>query len=278
MPTCLPGQGGNAKADVAPTGATKRVQRRPSHNGGLFVVRINHRRWHRAGLSGDRVQGAWRRTVHPAGRAKPARRWPPRTSATASDAARTSRPATPSARSLTTKPMPNGMPPWDAKSANAALPASRGIGQHPSNQWPGEASHLIFGDLGGGQSAGDTAERDRLGGWRRNTATDLAAMKSRAGQPTFKVNDRGGFDPDCRPRHTSKRLNRRSTCVHSSRPPRPTSSRSTSPPRHGHSLGADQLCADSSAPRGSGQVPGRVQHRGDSVTSRRVEPSTGPGS
>jgi hypothetical protein len=36
MPTCPPGQGGSRKRMWFPQGATKRVKRRPSFNGGFF--------------------------------------------------------------------------------------------------------------------------------------------------------------------------------------------------------------------------------------------------
>jgi hypothetical protein len=53
-----PDQCGSPQVEISPAGATKREQRQDSRNKGDFVVRDKHRRQHRAGLSGDRIQGA----------------------------------------------------------------------------------------------------------------------------------------------------------------------------------------------------------------------------
>ena len=116
----------------------------PPTTEGFFVVRINHRRWHRAGLSGDRVQGAWRRTV------------PLKVGETCSALAAAHKRYRVECSAYITACNPFSQILDDAANAERhaalgreisqrSLASIEGIGQHPSNQWPGEASHLIFG-------------------------------------------------------------------------------------------------------------------------------------
>lgn len=144
MPTCLPGQGGNAKADVAPNGATKRVQRRPSHNGGLFLFESI--------IDAGTVQ-AFRETEYRVHGDEP---FTLRVGETCSALAAAHKRHGVECSAYVTACNPFSQILDDEANAERhaalgreinqrSLARIEGIGQHPSNQWPGEASHLIFG-------------------------------------------------------------------------------------------------------------------------------------
>lgn len=144
MPTCLPGQGGIATADVAPAGATKREQRWPSHLEGFLLdpTAIDAYTLQAYRETGYRVDGdepfSLKVDVPCAELAAAHRRR--RVDCSAYITA-----CNPYSRMLDDHANAHRHAELVAMVRSGGWPSVEGIGQHPSGHWPGETSLLIFG-------------------------------------------------------------------------------------------------------------------------------------
>lgn len=144
-PTCPPGQGGSAYADGASSEATKREKRRPSREteGFLSSASVIDPRTIQAYLETEyRAHGEPGFTLRVGQASADLLSAHKRQKA---DCSAFLTACNPFSQILVDEANAERHAALGREISQRSLASIEGIGQHPSNQWPGEASHLIFG-------------------------------------------------------------------------------------------------------------------------------------